>query len=70
MGRIGETADVAEVVVWLSSDAASCVTGHTMTVDGESVAQTSVKRLTTYLYHRDCISSQSMVLDLFSDEIN
>jgi NAD(P)-dependent dehydrogenase (short-subunit alcohol dehydrogenase family) len=39
MGRVGTPAEVAEAVVWLCSDAASFVTGHTMTVDGGYVAQ-------------------------------
>jgi NAD(P)-dependent dehydrogenase (short-subunit alcohol dehydrogenase family) len=39
MGRVGTPAEVAEAVVWLCSDAASFVTGHTMTVDGGTVAQ-------------------------------
>ena len=39
MGRIGTPEEVAEAVVWLCSDAASFVTGHTMTVDGGYVAQ-------------------------------
>jgi NAD(P)-dependent dehydrogenase (short-subunit alcohol dehydrogenase family) len=39
MGRVGNPEEVAEVVVWLCSDAASFVTGHTMTVDGGMVAQ-------------------------------
>lgn len=39
VGRIGTPEEVAEAVVWLSSDAASFVTGHTMTVDGGFVAQ-------------------------------
>jgi len=34
VGRIGQPEEVAESVVWLSSDAASFVTGHTMTIDG------------------------------------
>lgn len=34
MGRLGEPEEVAEAVVWLSSDAASFVTGHALTVDG------------------------------------
>ena len=34
MGRIGEPAEAARVAVWLLSDAASYVTGHSMTVDG------------------------------------
>jgi NAD(P)-dependent dehydrogenase (short-subunit alcohol dehydrogenase family) len=39
IGRVGEPEEVAEAVVWLCSDAASFVTGHTMTVDGGYVAQ-------------------------------
>jgi NAD(P)-dependent dehydrogenase (short-subunit alcohol dehydrogenase family) len=39
IGRVGQPEEVAEVVVWLCSDAASFVTGHTMTVDGGYVAQ-------------------------------
>lgn len=39
MGRIGQPEEVAETVTWLCSDAASFVTGHTMTVDGGYMAQ-------------------------------
>jgi NAD(P)-dependent dehydrogenase (short-subunit alcohol dehydrogenase family) len=39
LGRMGRPDEIAEAVVWLCSDAASCVTGHTMTVDGGYVAQ-------------------------------
>jgi NAD(P)-dependent dehydrogenase (short-subunit alcohol dehydrogenase family) len=39
MGRLGEPEEIAESVVWLCSDAAYFVTGHTMTVDGGYVAQ-------------------------------
>ena len=39
VGRQGTPEEVAEAVVWLCSDAASFVTGHTMTVDGGWVAQ-------------------------------
>jgi len=39
IGRVGNPEEVAEAVVWLCSDAASFVTGHTMTVDGGYVAQ-------------------------------
>ena len=38
-GRVGNPEEVAEAVVWLCSDAASFVTGNTMTVDGGMVAQ-------------------------------
>lgn len=34
MGRLGRAEELAEVVAWLSSDAASYVTGHLMVVDG------------------------------------
>jgi NAD(P)-dependent dehydrogenase (short-subunit alcohol dehydrogenase family) len=33
IGRMGRPEEIAEAVVWLYSDAASFVTGHTMTVD-------------------------------------
>ena len=39
IGRVGRPEEVAEAVVWLSSDAASFVTGHTMVVDGGAAAQ-------------------------------
>jgi NAD(P)-dependent dehydrogenase (short-subunit alcohol dehydrogenase family) len=39
VGRMGQPEEVAEAVVWLCLDAASFVTGHTMTVDGGYVAQ-------------------------------
>jgi NAD(P)-dependent dehydrogenase (short-subunit alcohol dehydrogenase family) len=39
LGRAGTPAEVAEPVVWLCSDAASFVTGHTMVMDGGFVAQ-------------------------------
>jgi len=39
IGRVGTPEEVAEAVVWLCADAASFVTGHTMTVDGGYVAQ-------------------------------
>jgi NAD(P)-dependent dehydrogenase (short-subunit alcohol dehydrogenase family) len=39
MGRVGTPEEIAEAVVWLCSNAASFVTGHTMTVDGGHVAQ-------------------------------
>lgn len=34
LGRIGDPKEAAEAVVWLCSDAASYVTGHSMIVDG------------------------------------
>ncbi len=39
VGRMGRPEEIAEAVVWLCSDAASFVSGHTMTVDGGYVAQ-------------------------------
>jgi NAD(P)-dependent dehydrogenase (short-subunit alcohol dehydrogenase family) len=34
MRRLGEPSEVADVVAWLASDAASYVTGEIVTVDG------------------------------------
>ena len=39
VGRTGKPEEIAESVVWLSSDAASFVTAHSMSVDGGFVAQ-------------------------------
>jgi len=39
MRRLGTPVEIAEAVVWLCSDAASFVTGHTLAVDGGFVAQ-------------------------------
>ena len=39
LGRVGTAEEVAEAVVWLCSDAASFVTGHTLAVDGGFLAQ-------------------------------
>ena len=37
-GRLADPQEIAEAVVWLSSDAASFVTGHTLSVDGGRTA--------------------------------
>ncbi|MCH7801174.1 MAG: SDR family oxidoreductase [Chloroflexi bacterium] len=39
IGRVGAPREIAEAVTWLSSDAASFVTGHAMAVDGGYTAQ-------------------------------
>lgn len=39
IGRLGQPEEIAEAVIWLSSDAASFVTGHNMPVDGGYTAQ-------------------------------
>jgi NAD(P)-dependent dehydrogenase (short-subunit alcohol dehydrogenase family) len=39
VGRIGRPEEVAEAVVWLCSDRATFVTGHSMVVDGGYLAQ-------------------------------
>ena len=39
VGRMGDPTEVAAAVVWLCSDAAAFVTGHTMAVDGGYLAQ-------------------------------
>ncbi len=38
MGRLGEPGEIAAAVLWLSSDAASFVTGHTLAADGGRMA--------------------------------
>lgn len=38
-GRLGTPEEVAEAVLWLSSDASSFVTGHSLAVDGGALAQ-------------------------------
>jgi NAD(P)-dependent dehydrogenase (short-subunit alcohol dehydrogenase family) len=38
-GRLGTSEEVAEAVIWLSSDAASFVNGHALVVDGGLMAQ-------------------------------
>jgi NAD(P)-dependent dehydrogenase (short-subunit alcohol dehydrogenase family) len=39
MGRLGEPQEIAEAVVWLCSERASLVSGHSMLVDGAAVAR-------------------------------
>jgi len=39
LGRMGQPAEVARAVLWLVSDAASFVVGHTICVDGGFLAQ-------------------------------
>lgn len=39
VGRIGETEEIAESILWLCSDASSFVTGHAMAVDGGFLAK-------------------------------
>jgi NAD(P)-dependent dehydrogenase (short-subunit alcohol dehydrogenase family) len=34
MGRVGKSEEIAAAVVWLCSDGASFVTGHSLVVDG------------------------------------
>ncbi|MEQ1888656.1 MAG: SDR family oxidoreductase, partial [Alphaproteobacteria bacterium] len=39
VGRLGKPSEIGEAAVWLCSDHASFVTGHSMVVDGGLVAQ-------------------------------
>ncbi|MFQ6027444.1 MAG: SDR family oxidoreductase [Dehalococcoidia bacterium] len=39
IGRVGQPDEIAEAVLWLCSDAASFVTGHSMVIDGGMTAQ-------------------------------
>ncbi len=39
IGRLGKPEEIAEGVMWLMSDAASFVTGHTLTIDGAWTAR-------------------------------
>ena len=34
IGRIGTSEDISDAVLWLSSDAASFITGHSLPIDG------------------------------------
>ena len=38
LGRIGETDDIIDAALFLTSDAASWITGHTLVVDGGYLA--------------------------------
>ncbi|WP_207302268.1 SDR family NAD(P)-dependent oxidoreductase [Gracilibacillus phocaeensis] len=38
LGRLGTTEEIAEAIIWLSSDKASYVTGHSLVVDGGRTA--------------------------------
>jgi NAD(P)-dependent dehydrogenase (short-subunit alcohol dehydrogenase family) len=39
MGRIGQPDEIADAVVWLLSDEAGYITGHTLPVDGGVCSQ-------------------------------
>ena len=39
IGRIGQPEEIANAVVWLCSDAASFITGHSLTIDGGCTVQ-------------------------------
>jgi NAD(P)-dependent dehydrogenase (short-subunit alcohol dehydrogenase family) len=39
LGRVGESGEVAEAVVWLCSESASFITGHALPVDGGAIAK-------------------------------
>jgi NAD(P)-dependent dehydrogenase (short-subunit alcohol dehydrogenase family) len=39
LGRLGTAREVANAIVWLASDEASFITGHTLLVDGGYIAQ-------------------------------
>lgn len=38
LGRIGETEEIAEAIIWLCSDKSSYVTGHSLVIDGGRIA--------------------------------
>ena len=43
VGRLGEPEDVARAAVWLASDAATFMTGQTVTIDGGLVAASPLR---------------------------
>ena len=43
VGRLGEPEDVAKAAVWLASDAATFMTGQTVTIDGGLVAASPLR---------------------------
>lgn len=44
LGRLGEPADIAHAALWLASDLASWVTGHTLVVDGGALLGPGARR--------------------------
>ena len=42
-GRFGQPQDIAQAALWLASDAASFITGQTLTIDGGLVAASPLR---------------------------
>ncbi len=60
MGRIGQPEEIADAVVWLLSDEARYVTGHTLPVDGGVCSQERVIKVGGFKGMRDARATRAV----------